>query len=109
MVELRDKESGEQVGTISESQLQFMMDQLEEESSEDRDYHISTDTIDMFEEAGADRDLIAVTGCRCPDAVATEFFFERPHEMRTKHPALYDQLRQFYRQDPASYGFKPAP
>lgn len=36
-------------------------------------------------------------------AVATEFFFERPREVRAKHPALYDQLRQFYRQDPAQY------
>ncbi|HET9385708.1 MAG TPA: M90 family metallopeptidase [Gemmatimonadales bacterium] len=36
-------------------------------------------------------------------AVATEFFFERPHEMRAKHPALYEQLQHFYRQDPASF------
>ncbi|MGP1345414.1 MAG: zinc-dependent peptidase [Phycisphaerales bacterium] len=35
-------------------------------------------------------------------AVATEFFFERPHAMRASHPALYQQLAGFYRQDPAA-------
>mgnify|MGYP002789078462 CR=1 FL=1 len=34
-------------------------------------------------------------------AVLTEAFFEQPRELRSKHPALYEQLRQFFRQDPA--------
>ena len=34
-------------------------------------------------------------------AVVTEFFFEKPVELRAKHPALYDELKGFYRQDPA--------
>lgn len=36
-------------------------------------------------------------------AVATEAFFERPTELRAKHAALYEQLRAFYRQDPAEW------
>lgn len=36
-------------------------------------------------------------------AVATEMFFERPHELRSKHPELYAELGRFYRQDPASF------
>jgi Mlc titration factor MtfA (ptsG expression regulator) len=35
-------------------------------------------------------------------AVATEAFFGRPAELQREHPALYEQLRGFYRQDPAS-------
>jgi MtfA peptidase len=35
-------------------------------------------------------------------AVATEAFFERPGTLRKKHPELYDELRMFYRQDPAA-------
>jgi len=35
-------------------------------------------------------------------AVVTEFFFERPAELLTKHPALYGELKGFYRQDPAA-------
>jgi Mlc titration factor MtfA (ptsG expression regulator) len=35
-------------------------------------------------------------------AVATEAFFERSGVLRDRHPALYGQLRAFYRQDPAA-------
>jgi hypothetical protein len=35
-------------------------------------------------------------------AVATECFFQRPHEMLAEHPDLYRQLQAFYQQDPAS-------
>lgn len=35
-------------------------------------------------------------------AVVTEAFFERPRLLRTRHPALYDELARFYRQDPAT-------
>lgn len=35
-------------------------------------------------------------------AVATEAFFERPSTLRKKHPDLYDELKMFYRQDPAA-------
>jgi MtfA peptidase len=34
-------------------------------------------------------------------AVATEVFFNRPVDVRTHEPALYDELRAFYHQDPA--------
>jgi MtfA peptidase len=36
-------------------------------------------------------------------AVATEAFFERPHDLRAGHAELYEQLRRFYRQDPTSF------
>ena len=36
-------------------------------------------------------------------AVATEFFFELPVEMEQRHAELYEQLKQFYKQDPARY------
>lgn len=35
-------------------------------------------------------------------AVVTETFFEKPRQLRAKHPALYEQLRQFCCQDPAA-------
>lgn len=34
-------------------------------------------------------------------AVATEFFFERPIEFRKNYPDLYEQLKNFYHQNPA--------
>jgi Mlc titration factor MtfA (ptsG expression regulator) len=36
-------------------------------------------------------------------AIATEFFFEKPKELKEIHPDLYKELKQFYQQDPASY------
>ncbi len=34
-------------------------------------------------------------------AVATECFFEKPRILRKRHPELYEELKSFYRQDPA--------
>jgi MtfA peptidase len=36
-------------------------------------------------------------------AVATESFFEKPTQMKKKHPDLYRQLKRFYNLDPASW------
>ena len=36
-------------------------------------------------------------------AVATECFFEKPRQLRQKHPELYDELKRFYQQDPAEW------
>jgi Mlc titration factor MtfA (ptsG expression regulator) len=36
-------------------------------------------------------------------AVVTEFFFEKPKELKEIHPQLYNELKQFYQQDPVSY------
>jgi UDP-2,3-diacylglucosamine pyrophosphatase LpxH len=60
MIRLHDAERGTPLGTITEEQLQFLMDELEEESAEDRDYYISGDTIDMLEEDGADGALVSM-------------------------------------------------
>ena len=34
-------------------------------------------------------------------AVATEAFFERPSQLRTRHPELYEELARYFGQDPA--------
>jgi len=36
-------------------------------------------------------------------AVATECFFEKPGQLKEQHPALYAELKEFYRQDPLLY------
>jgi len=60
MIKLHDCESGALLGTITEEQLKVLVEQLEEESPEDRDYYIDADTIEMFEEAGVDAGLVEV-------------------------------------------------
>ncbi|HWM26217.1 MAG TPA: M90 family metallopeptidase [Chthoniobacterales bacterium] len=42
-------------------------------------------------------------------AVATEAFFERPRELRGRHPELYAALGQYFRQDPARHFVEAAP
>ncbi len=37
-------------------------------------------------------------------AVATETFFERPHDLRAQEPDLYGELSTYYRLDPAAWG-----
>src|SRR5688572_8546559 len=47
-----------QVGEISEDQLDFLIDNLEEEWPEDRDYYINKAMLDMLSQRGADANLI---------------------------------------------------
>ena len=60
MIRLHDKDTGALIGTITEDNLQFLVDQLEEEAGDDQDYYINETTIDLFEEAGADKSLVAL-------------------------------------------------
>jgi Mlc titration factor MtfA (ptsG expression regulator) len=36
-------------------------------------------------------------------AVASEAFFEKPRQLRSKHPELYDELQKFYQVDPLEW------
>jgi hypothetical protein len=36
-------------------------------------------------------------------AVATECFFEKPKDLQQVYPRLYDELKRFYQQDPATF------
>jgi processive 1,2-diacylglycerol beta-glucosyltransferase len=60
MIQLRDKATGRTVGSITDDQLQYLIDQLEEESATDTDYYLNTATLDMFVEKGIDPQLLTV-------------------------------------------------
>ncbi len=60
MIQLKDKETGTLLGTISQQQLQFLIDNLEEEDQADKDYFINPATIEMFEKKGADQGLLTM-------------------------------------------------
>jgi len=60
MVQLYDKDTGALLGSISEEQLEFLVDQLEEESIQDQDYYINSATLESFQENGADESLLRV-------------------------------------------------
>ena len=48
------------IGTITEGQLDFLMENLDEEFEEDEEYFLNPDTVDYLKEQGADGDLIAL-------------------------------------------------
>ena len=59
-VRIFDKASGTSIGSISREEFQFLVDQLEEESSGDADYFIDTPTIDMLEDNGGSATLVTL-------------------------------------------------
>jgi hypothetical protein len=60
MIELREKATDKYLSTIGEDELKVLIDALEEESVEDRDYYIDSDTIQMLEDDGAPSSLVAL-------------------------------------------------
>jgi hypothetical protein len=58
MIELRNKETSATIGQITEEQLDFLINMLEEEDSEDQDYWIDEMTLQYFQENGGDPALI---------------------------------------------------
>lgn len=58
MIRLYDNSTNELLGEITDEDLAFMVDQLEEEWAEDHDYYINWPTIDLFESKGASSGLV---------------------------------------------------
>jgi len=56
-------------------------------------------------DAGRRSDIDAYGATNPPEffAVVTEMFFEKPAQLRAKHPELYAALADFYKQDPTTY------
>ena len=55
---LIDIERDQEIGTITESQVQFLIDNLEEEGIEDQDYYIDEELLAMLAENGCDEELL---------------------------------------------------
>ena len=58
MVILKNKLNNQWIGSISDEQLQFIVDELEEESDDDQDYWLNLTMIEIMQEKGADKSLI---------------------------------------------------
>jgi processive 1,2-diacylglycerol beta-glucosyltransferase len=60
MIDIYDKTTNRLVGSITEADLQVLVDALEEESLDDRDYYIDADTIDVVADGKASDHLVKV-------------------------------------------------
>jgi hypothetical protein len=48
-----------EIGVISDTQLAFLVEQLEEEHDEDQDYYIDRETLELLSDNGAEPELVA--------------------------------------------------
>ena len=53
-------DTGDEIGTIDDKQLAFLVSQLEEEHDDDKDYFIDRDTLELLSDNGADPELLAL-------------------------------------------------
>ncbi|MEJ7598779.1 MAG: hypothetical protein WKG01_12800 [Kofleriaceae bacterium] len=53
-------DTGDTIGTITDVQLAFLVEQLEEDHEEDQDYFIDRDTLELLSDNGADPELVAM-------------------------------------------------
>ena len=60
MINLNEKGTNRSLGQITEAQLQYLIDNLEEEWLEDQDYTITPLLLEYFEGMGADAGLVAL-------------------------------------------------
>jgi processive 1,2-diacylglycerol beta-glucosyltransferase len=72
-----DNDSGDYLGEITEEQLRFLIDTLEEESLEDKDYYLNGATIEMMEREGGDPALIKMLRTALGDKDGVEIRWER--------------------------------
>jgi hypothetical protein len=52
MIDIYDTESDALIGSITEAELEYLKEVLEEESLDDMDYYFTADTIDLLTEDG---------------------------------------------------------
>ena len=60
MIDLYDSETNKLIGSITDAELKFLADALEEESSDDQDYYISPDTIAIMADGQATDHLLGL-------------------------------------------------
>ncbi|MFI0400672.1 MAG: hypothetical protein ACH34X_16405 [Thiolinea sp.] len=77
MIVLTNKDTGIELGRITEAQLQFLVDQLEEESPTDTDYWLNRAELEILKENGADPELLALLEQGMGEADDMEVSWER--------------------------------
>jgi processive 1,2-diacylglycerol beta-glucosyltransferase len=58
MIDLYDNQTGQLIGSITDADLKVLIDALEEESADDRDYYINAATIDLLGDGHATEHLL---------------------------------------------------
>jgi hypothetical protein len=80
MIKIFNKTTNEFLGRVTEEDLQFLVDQLEEESLDDHDYFLLKETIEEFEQLGGSSHLVQVLKGGLKDQGNIEIRWERDKE-----------------------------
>ena len=68
---------GRLIGSITEAQLQFLVDQLEEEWDEDQDYYLSSDSLAVLADQGKDPAVVELLRRAMGDRAEIEIRWSR--------------------------------
>lgn len=79
MIDIFNNDTHELIGSITEADLKVLVDHLEEESSEDRDYYIDQPTIDVIADGQASDHLLTVLRKALGNADGVEIRWQRRH------------------------------
>lgn len=80
MIDLYNDTTGELLGPITEADLKVLVDALEEESTEDRDYFIDAATIDVIADGRATGYLVALLRQALGESDGVDIRWERRGE-----------------------------
>ncbi len=70
-------DTGRAIGEITDAELQQLVDALEEEDDEDKDYFIDEDTLEYMGERGVDPELIALLHAAIGEEDGLDIAWER--------------------------------
>ena len=76
-ITLYNNDSGAMIGDVSESDLQFLIDNLVEETSDDQDYYLRPETIAMLADRGGSDSLIELLRTALGDAEGVEIRWQK--------------------------------
>ena len=77
MIDVYNKATNELLGSITEADLQVLVDALEEESSDDQDYYIDAATIDVIGDGRASDHLLKLLRTALGDSEAVDIRWNR--------------------------------
>ena len=76
MYQLIDIEHDNEIGVITEDQVQFLIDNLEKEGVEDQDYYIDPESLSFLAENGCDEELLTMLTDALEDRVNIDMRYE---------------------------------
>jgi len=77
MIDLYNSETNQLIGSISEEELEVLLQGLEEESSQDQDYYIESATIDLLADDGASEELLGLLRAALGSSEGVDVRWER--------------------------------